>query len=131
MIVPLPPFELDTTAVNHIIQTPVAGAVTDSGVLNATSVVLVVVNELVPEACVMVGSLAMVMDPAPFVIVIPLPAVNVDTTGAALVEPISNCPFVIAPASTIEPPDETMMRLLFNVVDEFVPPFAMGNTPDT
>src|SRR5437868_13711708 len=79
----------------------------------------------------MVGSLAMVMDPAPFVIVIPLPAVNVDTTGAALVEPISNCPFVIAPASTIEPPDETMMRLLFNVVDEFVPPFAMGNTPDT
>jgi len=39
---------------------------------------------------------AMVMEPAPGVMVTPVPAVRLAATGALPVEPISNCPFVRA-----------------------------------
>ena len=76
-------------------------------------------------------ALAMVIDPAPGVIDIPVPAVREAMTGAAPVEPIRICPFEREELSTIDPPDETIIRLLLRVVEEFVPPFAMGSVPLT
>ena len=47
---------------------------------------------------------AIVIEPAPFVMLIPVPAVKVALTGAALVEPINNWPFVGAVVEDTKPP---------------------------
>jgi hypothetical protein len=74
---------------------------------------------------------AIVMEPAPLVTVIPVPGVIAVATGAAPVDPTKIWPLVNAAASTIAPPDETIIRLLFRAVEELVPPFAMGRIPET
>lgn len=45
---------------------------------------------------------------------------NVYTFGKALVLPINICPVVRAVCSIILPPDNTIILLLFNIIDEFV-----------
>ena len=49
-------------------------------------------------------ALATVIEPAPFVIVIPEPCVNAAATGAAPVDPIKSCPFVGAAVVVSKPP---------------------------
>ena len=50
------------------------------------------------EACKMTIEVPeMVIDPAAFAMLIPVPAVNVARTGSAPVEPIGNCPLVATP----------------------------------
>ena len=115
VVIPRPPLAGTNTPAR--VTAPV---VEDAGV----SPVVPVLNEVTPP-------LAIVMLPAAGVIVMPVPAVSEATTGAAPVEPIRISPFVSMALSTIPPPDETMMRLLFNVVDELVPPLAIGKTPVT
>ena len=68
--------------------------------------------------------------PAPAVTVIPPEEPKVATLGAAPVEPTTIWPSVIAGISTIAPEDENMILLLFKAVPEFVPPRAIGKTPD-
>ena len=60
----------------------------------------------------------MLIAPAELLIVTPDPAVRVAKAGAAPVEPISNCPLIIAPASIIWPPEETIICLLERAVEE-------------
>jgi hypothetical protein len=60
--------------------------------------------------------LAIVIEPAPFVIDTPVPAVSVVTTGASPVDPISSAPFVMAAASVRVPADVTMILLLLDAV---------------
>ena len=62
------------------------------------------VSVAVPVACVIVGSLAIVIAPAALVIVIPFPAVNVAFAGASPVDPISNSPLVGAVVVVNRPP---------------------------
>jgi hypothetical protein len=59
---------------------------------------------------------AIVIDPAPFVIDTPVPAVSVVTTGAAPVDPTSSAPFVMAAASVKVPAEVTMILLLLDAV---------------
>ena len=97
--------------------------------VTTTSVVLVVDTSAVAVAWEIVGVSAMVMAPAALVIVIPLPAVMFAATGAEPVEPINNCPLFNAAASVMALPEETIIRLLFKVAEELVPPLATGKVP--
>lgn len=72
-----------------------------------------------------------VIDPAALVMAMPVPAVRFAATGLAKPDPINNCPFVNAGDSIIAFPEEIIIRLLFKAVEEFVPPLAIGNTPET
>ena len=78
----------------------------------------------VPVATLVTPVLFTVMDPAPLMTDIPVPAVKFAATGAAAVEPMKNCPFVNAVPSTIDPPLETIILLLLSAVVLLVPPLA-------
>jgi hypothetical protein len=59
---------------------------------------------------------AIVIEPAPFVIDTPVPAVRVVTTGARPVDPISSAPSVMAAASVRVPAEVMTIRLLLDAV---------------
>ena len=70
--------------------------------------------------------------PAPGVTVILVPVILAATGAAApgvAPEPISNWPLVRPVASTIDPLDDTIMRLLLSIALELVPPLAIGSMP--
>src|SRR5262245_26875102 len=67
---------------------------------------------------------AIVIVPAPGVMVTPVPAVRLAATGAAPVEPIRSGPLVSAAASLMAPLWLVMIRLLLRAVVLLVPPRA-------
>jgi hypothetical protein len=73
---------------------------------------------------------AMLMEPAPFVMEMAVPAVRLATTGASPVEPIRSCPFVNAADSTMDPDCETMILSFERAMNDPVPPNVTGRVPD-